>query len=556
MPIPRPASIWRFAAFLLCPLLISIGRAEPAATEWADAHLEKLRKAGSCGVAALVARDGKVLWQGASGFADAEHKVPVTLDTKFRIGSVTKQFTAAAILKLAEEKKLTLDDPLSKFFPKFPGGGKITLRHLLTHTSGIHSYTSKPEFMQRVTKPTNPADLIAWFQNDPPDFAPGKGFLYNNSAYFLAGEIVASVSGKSLGDYLEQTFFAPLGMKDTGLFNNAVPPPRVARGFSWNQDRLEPAVDWDMSWAGGAGSLYSTVGDLVKWNDALFGGRVLNAASLKLQTTPNPLPAGVDGMNYGYGLVVAELKRLPMIGHGGGLNGWSSDLIYFPEQHCTVAVLVNALPTPPGLEPSALSHSLAERFLEADIKDRPGMTEDKSVDPKSYAAYVGRYDYKTGVLTVTSEDGHLFAQLTGQPKFEIFPKAPDDFFWKITDARIVFERDPAGNIIGGQHSQNGQTFKVPRLAAAEIKLSETKLDAIVGQYAYGPGAIMTVTRDADQVFAQLTGQPKLPIFAKSETEFEWRVLPASVRFVADADGKVTKAVHTQNGATFDAPKIK
>ena len=149
--------------------------------------------------------------------------------------------------------------------------------------------------MSRVKEPIEPEKLIAWFRDDKPDFAPGKGYLYNNSAYFLAGEIVAKVSGKPLGTYLRETFFEPLEMKDTGVYVNSSAPAGMALGYSFVNGKLEPALNWDMSWAGGAGALYSTVGDLFRWNEALFGGKVVNEASFKAATTPVELPPKVDG---------------------------------------------------------------------------------------------------------------------------------------------------------------------------------------------------------------------------------------------------------------------
>lgn len=539
------------AVFLF--ISVSICRAEKTDGEWAD---ERIRNMNTAGVAALVARDGKILWQGAAGYADAEKKVPITVSTKFRIGSVSKQFTAAAILKLAEEGKLTLADPLSKFFPGFPDGDKITIHQLLVHTSGLFNYTSKTGFYSRVEKPITPNELIAWFRDDKPDFAPGAGFEYNNSGYFLAGEIVAKVSGKSFEDYLRSTFFEPLGMKDTGILINAKPPEQIASGFSWIGGELKPSLNWDMSWAGGAGGLYSTVGDLMKWNDALHGGRVLAAKSLKLMVTPNELPPGVDGLVYGYGLNVYESKRLPVLGHGGGLNGWAADLIYFPQQRCTVAVLVNARPLPPGIEPSAFSHSLAARFLAYEIKKLPPLEENKIVDTRTFADFAGRYDYNGNVMTVSVEGDQLFAQITGQPKFKIFPKSADEFFWKVADAKVVFLRDETGAVIAAKHTQNARTFRAPRVEASVVKMTTAQLDAILGQYQYGPSSVMTVTRDGEQVFAQLTNQKRFSIYAKGDNEFEWRNVTASVRFVEGTDGKITKAVHTQHGRSFDAPKIK
>jgi CubicO group peptidase (beta-lactamase class C family) len=546
----------RTSLLLVFSLAPRCGHADPTPEDWATALLRELTKGDICGAAVLIARDGKILFQGGAGFADIAKKTPITPETKFRIGSVTKQFTAAAILRLAEEKKLALTDPLAKFFPDFPRGSEITLHHLLTHTSGIHSYTDKPDFLSRVHEAIEPGKLIASFQNDPPDFAPGASFHYNNSAYFLAGEIVAKVSGKSLGEYLRETFFEPLGMKDTGIYINATPPANAANGYSFIDGKLAPALDWDMSWAGGAGALYSTVGDLFRWNEALYGGRVLNEASLKAQIAPNKLPEGAEGMTYGYGLVISGVRRMPSIGHGGGLNGWSSELVRLPQQNCTIVALVNAMPSPPGLDATNIARGLAEHFLADEIKKLPPLTEDKSVDPKTFAAFVGRYDYRGSILTVIVENDRLFAQLTGQPKFEIYPKSANEFFWKVVDAQVVFLRNEKGEVTAAQHTQNGGTFKAPKLSAEDVKLTVEQLEAFVGQYQYGPAAVLTVTRDGAQLLAQLTGQPQFPIFPTSATNFEWRVVPAKVQFVKDDTGKVTKATHTQNGTTFDAPKIK
>jgi CubicO group peptidase (beta-lactamase class C family) len=545
-----------FACLLLfCGHSIQSFAAEPSFAAEAQRHLSEVTPGDSSGVAVLVARDGQIVFQGGFGLADIAKKTPITPETKFRIGSVSKQFTAAAVLRLAEQGRLTLDDSLAKHFPNFAQHGGVSVRHLLTHTSGLRSYTEKPEFMSRVTQPIEPEKLIAWFQNDPPDFAPGTGFHYNNSAYFLLGELVAKVSGKPLGDYLRETFFEPLEMNDTGIYVNSAPPPGMAVGYSFAEGKFTPALDWDMSWAGGAGALYSTVGDLFRWNEALFGGRVLNEASFQAATTPVELPANVDGMQYGCGLLRFEIKRLPAIGHGGGLHGWSSDLLRLPQQRTTVVVLGNAMPPPPQLLPQAISHTAAEKLLADEIKQLPPVTEDKTVDPKTFTAYAGRYDYQAAIMTVSVEGDALLAQLTGQPKVRIFPKAQDEFFWKVADAQVVFLRDETGRVTAARHTQGGNTFTAPKLSDTGVQLTPEQAEAFVGKYEYGPGAVLTVSRDGTQLFAQLTGQPKYPIFPTSTTEFEWRVVPAKVQFVRDANGKVTKAVHQQNGATLDAPRL-
>jgi CubicO group peptidase (beta-lactamase class C family) len=537
-----------------CPLKVANGQSEAFAKK-AKEVLAKVASDKTSAVAVLVARDGKIEFQGAAGQADLEKKIPATVDTKFRIGSITKQFTAAAILKLAEEGKLKINDPLAKYFPDFTKNKEITLEHLLTHTSGLFGYTEKADFYSRVTQPVKPQELIDWAKNDELEFAPGTEFRYCNTGYFLLGEIVAKVSGKSYADYLNATFFKPLGMKNTGIYDNASPPTNMANGYSLKDEKYEPALNWDMSWAGGAGAMYSTVGDLFIWNEALHGGKVINADSLKAATTVYKLPkSATASMSYGYGLCSTTHRRLPVICHSGGLQGWMADLLYFPQQKTTVAVLTNAMPGAPELNPQMIARTSAEKFLAEAIAKLPPRQVDKSVDPKLYADYVGRYDYVSAVMDVTTEGGKLFAQLTGQQKLELLPESKDHFFWKEVDAEIIFQRNEQGKVTSGIHTQAGNSFGVAKVAEDE-KVDAADLKAFVGQYQYGP-AVMTTTVENGQLFAQLTDQPKFPIYPKGKNTFEWRVVKAQVEFIKDKEGAVTAARHTQNGATFDAPKKK
>lgn len=544
------------SAFLLvfCPLRIANGQIDGFA-EQAKAVLAKVDSDQSPAIAVLVARDGQIVFQGAAGLADLEEKIAATTDTKFRIGSITKQFTAVAILKLAEEGKLQISDPLSKYFPDFPDADGITLEHLLTHTSGLQSYTEKADFYSRVTQPVEPQDLIDWAKNDERDFAPGTDFHYCNTGYFLLGEIVAKVSGKSYAEYLDSTFFKPLGMANTGVYDNSAPPKQIAKGYSLLDEKYSLALNWDMSWAGGAGAIYSTVGDLFIWNEALHGGKVINRDSLKAATTVVKLPKGkTASMSYGYGLISSTHRRLPLIGHSGGLQGWMADLLYFPEQRTTVVAMTNAMPGNPELNPQMIARMSAEKILGDVIAKLPPRQVDTSIDPKTYSDYLGRYDYLSAVMEVTTEDDKLFAQLTGQEKMQLHPAGKDHFFWKEVDAEITFQRDEHGIVSSGIHTQSGNSMGVAKIASDD-NLDVTALKAFVGTYQYGP-AIMTTTVENGQLFAQLTGQPKFPIFHKGNNTFEWRVVKAQVEFVKDDQGVVTKARHTQNGVTFDAPKAE
>lgn len=536
----------------------------PPAAQLVDKLFNTLFPSDGAGAAVLVARDGQILFERGYGRANIEAEAAITPETQFRIGSVTKQFTAAAILKLAEEGHLSLEDKLAKFFPDYPRGDEVTLHHLLTHTSGIHSYTNKPEFIGTVTTPVEPAALIDSFKQDTYDFDPGQRWLYNNSGYFLLGEIVARASGRPYGDYLEETFFAPLGMTATGVHRPDAEIPHEATGYTYQGGHFEPALNWDMSRAGGAGALYSTVRDLFRWNEAIFNGKALSESSLaaafepvrtREDTEPGPKKTG-----YGYGWALAEFRGTRVIEHGGGLQGFVSQLLRLPEQKFTVVVLVNSAAPPPGVNPGALSRDVAEMFLGAELAPRPAAIPAAEVATSSLEAIVGRYDYGGGILTVTREDDRMFAQLTGQPRFEIFPRTEDTFFWKVVEAEVTFVRDEQGRVTKAVHRQGGQTINAPRLAeVAAAKVDPAIFDAYVGRYDYSGGtgqAILTVTREGDQLFTQLTGQPKFEIFPSSESEFFWKIVNAQVTFVRDADGKVVKAIHRQAGGTIEAPRVE
>ena len=379
--------------------------------------LEEIAPDDAPGIAVLVVRDGKVLFSKGFGIADLSHNVPITTTTKFRIGSVTKQFTAAAILKLQEEGRLNVSDKLSKFIPDYPRGDEVTVHHLLTHTSGIKSFTSKPDFMATATSPATVDQMITSFKNDPFDFNPGEKFSYNNSGYFLLGHIIEKASGKSYGDYLRDTFFEPLGMHDTGVHSSTAVLEHEATGYNYQGGKTAKALDWDMSRAGAAGNLYSTVEDLMRWNEGIFGGKVLSEESLKAAFTPVKLSSGEEPMmSYGYGWMMGERRGLKTISHGGGLDGWLSMLTRFVDEDLTIVVFHNAMPPVPELLPSEVADLMADAFLWQKMKPRPRYEEDKTVDPTTFAAYVGRYDYMGAVMDVAVEGTQLTVQLTGQPR--------------------------------------------------------------------------------------------------------------------------------------------
>ena len=448
-------------------ILLSFGIAQaavPSVAERADALMSRqLKKKTHPGFSVLVSREGKVLFSKAYGMADVKGKKANTPDTTFRIGSITKQFTAAAILVLQERDKLSVQDSLAKYYPEWPNGKNITLHHLLTHTSGIYSYTSNPFFAVQVSKPANIATLIPAIQKQKPNFAPGEKWEYCNSGYLLLGLIIEKVSGISYGEFLRTEFFEPLGMKHTGVHVAGKEPKGEALGYAKSKGLFGTSFklsnNWDMSWAGGAGALYSTAGDLQRWNEGVFGGKVLKKQSLRAALTPVKLADG-STKNYGYGWGIREKRGVRIISHGGGLQGFQCSLARAPDQKVTVVVLCNA---GPGYNPGRMTGSLADIFLEKEMTPKPVHVVNKKLIGKNYDDYVGSYDFGKAIFVVTREGDQLYVKLGGQNRLKVFPAAPDDFFLKVVEATVKFERDEKGKILRVVLHQNGQIQKAPRL---------------------------------------------------------------------------------------------
>jgi len=481
------------------------------------------------GAAVLVSKDGKVIYQNGFGYADIEKKEVVQPDTKFRIGSITKQFTASAILKLQEEGKISVTDKLSKFIPDFPRGNEVTIHHLLTHTSGIHSYTAKPDFIDKVTTPITEEALIASFKNDPFDFSPGEKWQYNNSGYFLLGYIIGKVSGKPYGDYLKEIFFDPLHMTNTGIHTPVLRLQKEAKGYAKENNQYKAAANWDMSWAGGAGAIYSTVEDLNTWNNAVFSGKVINEKSMKEAFTPVLLNDGKkpDNAAYGYGWQFGNYRGEDIIQHGGGLQGFISQLARYPEENVTVAILTNLTPSEANLS----SDVIAEFILWEKMDSQKSNTVNISVS-ENVEKYVGRYNFGNGaVMIVTSENNNLFAQLTGQQKFPIFPSGEGEYFWKVVNAKIKFVKNANGEVEFGDFEQNGNKIKAAKLKDDPIITIDKGLYTLyAGKYDLGNNMVITVTRDADRIFAQATNQPALEIFPVSENQFMVKEVNAKTSF--------------------------
>jgi len=402
-----------------------------------DEYLNAVAKNGFTG-AALVARDGKVLFAKGYGKANEEFDVPNTPQTKFRLGSITKQFTATAIMLLQERGKLSVSDPVCKYFSDCPPAwSEITVHHLLTHTSGMPNFTALSDYVPNMHAPVTNESLIARFKDKPLDFKPGEKWSYSNSGYFLLGAIIEKAAGESYESLLQKNIFDPLKLTGTGYDHFDVILKHRATGYSMSKGKMVNSAFLDMTQPYSAGSLYSTVEDLFRWNEALFGGKVLSTKSFEMMTTPVK-------NNYAYGLGVETKFNRKMITHGGGINGFATFIARFPDEKVTIVVLRNADYGTPG--PGRISQDLAA-ILFGEKYEIPAAVTEVKVDAKILDAYVGQYQLAPNfVITISREGDLLMAQATGQPKITLYPQAEAVFFSKAVDLRMTFVRGDDGKV--------------------------------------------------------------------------------------------------------------
>lgn len=384
----------------------------------------------------LVARDGQALLDKGYGYANVEWQIPDSPEAKFRLGSITKQFTAASILLLEERGKLKTDDLVKKYVPDAPPAwDKITIYNLLTHTSGIPSFTDFPDYRSTEATPTTPEKLVARFRDKPLEFKPGEKWRYSNSGYILLGYLIEKISGQSYNDFVAENIFKPLGMNDSGYDSNSAVIPHRAYGYSPGPSGPENAGYIDMSIPFSAGAFYSTTHDLLRWEQGLFGGKVLSAESLKKMTTPFK-------EKYGCGLTIRTVNGRTEIEHGGGIEGFNTELAYFPDDKLTVVVLGNLN----GGAPSEIAAKLAA-VANGEKVILPSERKEVAVPSNVLAKYVGTYELApTFSIAITLEGNQLMAQATNQPKFPIFPESPSRFFLKVVDAQIEFFTNEAGEV--------------------------------------------------------------------------------------------------------------
>ncbi len=493
----------------------------------------------------LVARGEEILLSKGYGSANLEWEVPNTPSTKFRLGSITKQFTAASILLLEERGKLKLDDPIKKYLRDAPAAwDRITLFNLLTHSSGIPNFTALPEYKSLEVLDTPVVKTIATVRDKPLDFFPGEKMSYSNSGYLVLGYVIENVSGVSYESFVQENIFTPLGMKDSGYDSNTTVIAHRAAGYSPSPKGPVNAGYIHMSIPHAAGALYSTTEDLLRWEQGLFGGKVVSPASLQKMITPFK-------NNYALGVTVQTTNGRKVVQHGGGIEGFNTFLSYYPDDKLTVAVLANVNGSVPGTLAAKLGAA-----VHGDTVQAPGDRKEITLPAETLAKYVGTYEFTPEVkLAIRLSGGQLMAQLTGQGQIPIFPESETKFFLKIVDAQIDFMKDAGGAVTSVVLHQNGVDQTATRTSATpppppgethkETTVPASTLSKYTGTYQMRPNVDLTVTLEGDHLMAQLTGQPKFQIFPESETVFFYKIVEATLEFQSDASG--TTGVRLKQG---------
>ena len=557
------------AAFLLTTTAHAATHAEAI-----DALIRAYHQQKQFNGSALVAERGKVILERGFGDANMEWQIPNAPDTRFRLGSITKQFTSMVIMQLVGEGKIKLEDKVTVYLPDYrkETGDRITVHMLLNHTSGIPSYTGLPGFMETAARnPYKVSDFIKKYASNDLEFEPGTKYAYNNSGYFLLGAIIEKVTGKSYEDVIRGRIFEPLGMKDSGYDHSAAVIPHRAAGYVLRGGNYENADYMDTSIPFSAGSLYSTVQDLYKWDRALYTDKLLAPALKQQLFTP-----GLQ--SYGFGWVIQTMKlvddktTINTISHDGGIPGFNTTIVRMPETQDLIVLLDNTSRgdkidglakdiagilhglTPPAPKPSAVE-ALTPLLASSDVQHVVARYRElKATEPQKWDFSEGQLNQwgyalaSTGKLTDAIEIFKL--------NVENFPQSANvydslgeaysrhgDRDLALTSYRKALALDP---------KSTSAPAAIKRLEAPAAKIDGPALDKLVGTYELAPGFRLVITREGDDLFGQATGQQKFRLTADSPTEFSIHVVNASITFAPDG----SQLVLHQGGRDMTAKRLE
>jgi CubicO group peptidase (beta-lactamase class C family) len=566
---------------LFHPMLLAQSKIEKL-----DQLLGLYQEYGKFNGSVLVALEDEVLYKKGFGEANMEWQIPNAPDTKHRLGSITKQFTAMLILQLAAEGKLDLQAKVNTYLPDYPeeNGNRITIHHLLTHSSGIPNYTALPELMKNESRnPFTPKEFMAKFSGLELEFTPGETFKYSNSGYFLLGVIIEEVSGTSYEKLLQEKIFDPAGMKDSGFDHYETILPKRAAGYQKSGQSYVNAPYLDMSIPYAAGSLYSTVEDLYRWDKALYTKQLLPKEYLDLYF--KPYISAFGNAQYAYGWAISEDpigntdKSLKTIGHGGGINGFNTIISRAPSDHSLIVLLNNTGPAPLNEICAAIrgilydaSYDLPKQSLALALLDR---IETEGLD-KGLEAYKSMLDEDNYTLIESEmnqagyslmKDGKTReAAAVFQLNMEAFPQSfnvYDSYAEAMmnlgeTEKAIEFYKK---SIEMNPGNQNGiDMLKKLGVDAGELELDVKvpleKLDLYLGRYELQPGFVLQIFREEDQLKGQATGQAAFDLFPKSQSIFYAKVAPIQITFNKDDKGEVKSLTLEQGDYTLEGKRLE
>jgi len=545
------------AAALLCLLISAVHAGTPANPAAMAAYADKLldqqkASADTPGFTVLVARGDQLLYKGARGMASIELSVPMEPDQVLRIGSVTKQFAAAMLLKQIDEGKASLGDPLSRFLPGYPNGNKITLRQLLNHTSGVKSYTSIPGYMGNpVRRDLSTAELINEFKDLPVDFAPGEKWAYNNSGYVLVGAVVEAIAGQPWYQAIESQLLKPAGITSVHYEASDTLFKGMAHGYTFNQTGAPvPAGLISMTQPHAAGALISNTEGLWRWNQALHGGKLLSRASYERMTMPE---GAAKAFRYGFGIASRMLRDQLMLMHTGGINGFSSVLDYMPASKTTVVILRNS-DGASGARDSMLAQKLAAFAIGEPFPDAVPVEVPVAQLQTAEGGY--RLDDQQ-MRTLRVRDGVLTYQRSGGGAVPLIPLGDDRFVLQDSTSELKLERESDGKVSAVRVFNNGEKQGERWVRSGDLPaepvfmtLSPAQMDLLVGDYTGPQFSIRVFVDERGRLMGQAPHQPAFELQAKTPRQVLIPQVGAQLDFNGD-DGKAASVTLTQGGQRLE-----
>jgi D-alanyl-D-alanine carboxypeptidase len=514
-----------------------------------DKVLASSYKADAPGITIIVVKDGNTLLRKGYGLADIAQRRPLMPDAVLHIASLTKQFTSTAILMLVDDGKINLGDDITLYLPDYPTKGKrITIEHLLTHSSGIVSYTSKGDTRLATEIPVQ--QMIDSFKNDPLEFEPGSDYKYNNSGYYLLGAIIEKVSGKTYDKFVEQRIFVPLGMTHTAYAGHERIKAEHALGYTSSPKGYIPSAPIIASGPYAAGALVSTVDDLARWDAAVSSGKLLKAATWQRAFTPYILSTGKTTA-YGYGWGLGGFRGTKMVWHDGGIDGFNSFAMRLPSEKVYVAVLSNA---ENGVSAADAAYKAAAIVIGKPFPNYQEVT----LAPALLDACTGVYQVDAkGMYTIRREGDHLTMHRPGSSPISLQAFSENGFFAKGDLTTYEFARDASGKSTRLTVHYPTSDSSGPRTGDAFALRAVAEIDpmvfaAYVGRYQLAPNFILTLRRDGERFWAQATGQAMIEVFPLNDHILFTNDINAELRF---DDTKPDRLVLAQNGREFIAKKL-